>query len=88
MVRTAPSAVRSTSATTDGVGDNCGGSGASGVDESGSAEAIAAAALVSMNPPVKQMTRAEEAARRGSISEEQRSVGAVAGSEELSGTKK
>ena len=50
------------------MGDDRGGSGASGVDESGSAEAIAAAALVSMNPPVKQLTRAEEAARRGAIS--------------------
>ena len=50
------------------MGDDHGGSGASGVDESGSAEAIAAAALVSMNPPVKQLTLAEEAAQCGAIS--------------------
>ena len=43
-----------------GVGDDRGGRGASGVDESGSAEAIAAAALVSMKPPVKQLTRADK----------------------------
>ena len=57
----------STSAAADGVGDNRGGSGASGVDKRDSAEAIAAAALVLMNPPVKQLTRAEEAARSGAV---------------------
>ena len=68
MVRTTPAAASSTSAAADGVGDDRGCSGASGVDESSSAEAIAAVALVSMNPPVKQLTRAEEAAQRGRIS--------------------
>ena len=67
MVRTAPAAASSSSAAADGVGDDRGGSGASGVDKSGSAEAIAAAPLVSMNPPVKQLRRAEEAAQRGVI---------------------
>ena len=68
VVRTAPAADSSASAAADRVGDNRGGSGTSGVDESGSAEAIAAAALVSINPPMKQLTRAEEADRRGAIS--------------------
>ena len=68
MVRTAPAAASSSSAAADGVGDNRGGSGASGVDKSGSAEAIAAAVLVLMDPPMKQLTRAEEAAQRGAIS--------------------
>ena len=68
MVRTATTAASSTSAALDGVGDDRGGIGASGVNKRGSAEAIVAAALVSMNPPVKQLTRAEEVARRGAIS--------------------
>ena len=68
MVRTAPAAASSARAAADGVVDDRGGSGASGVDESGSADAIAASALVSMNPPVKQLTHAEESARRGAIS--------------------
>ena len=68
MFRTAPATASSASATADGVGDDCGGSGASGVDKISSAEDIAAAVLVSMNPPVKNLTRAEEAARRGAIS--------------------
>ena len=59
MVQTAPAAVISASNAADGVGDDRGGSGASGVEKSGSAEAIAAAALVSMNPPVKQLKHAE-----------------------------
>ena len=59
MVQTAPAAASSASAAANRVGDDRGGSGASGVDKSGSAEAIAAAALVSMNPPVKQLTSAE-----------------------------
>ena len=68
VVQTAPAAASSSSAAADRVGDDRGGSGASGIDESDSAEAIAAAALVSMNPPVKQLTRSEEADRRGAIS--------------------
>ena len=68
VVRTVPAATSSASAAADGVGDDRGGSGASGVDKRGSAEAIAAAALVSMNPPVKQLAHAEEAAQRGRIS--------------------
>ena len=68
MVRTSPAAASSASADADGVGDDRGDSGASGVDKSGSAEAIAAASLVSMNPPVKQLTHAEEAAQRSAIS--------------------
>ena len=75
VVQTAPAAASSASAATDREGDNRGGSGASGVDESGSAEAIAAAALVLMNPPVKQLTHAEEAARRGAISFLQHQMG-------------
>ena len=67
MVRTDPNAASSASAAADGVGDKHGGSGASGVDESCSAEAIASATLVSMDPPVKQLTRAEEVSRRGSV---------------------
>ena len=51
VVRTAPTAANSAIAAADGVGDDRGDSGASCVDKSGSAEAIAAAALVSMNPP-------------------------------------
>ena len=51
MVRTAPAASNSASAAAEGVGDDRGGSGVSYVDETGSVEAIAAAALVSMNPP-------------------------------------
>ena len=95
MVRTDPAAASSASAAADGVGDKHGGSGASGVDESCSAEAIASATLVSMDPPVKQLTRAEEAARvcapprlRRGCSEARRSVDAVDGSAELSGPKK
>ena len=68
MVQTAPAAASSARAAADGVGNDHGGSGASGIDKSGSAETIAAAALVSMNPPVKQLTHAEEAAQRGAIS--------------------
>ena len=68
MVRTAPTAASSASLAADGVGDDRGDSGTSGVDKSGSAEAITAAVLVSMNPSVKHLTSAEEAARRGAIS--------------------
>ena len=68
VVRTAPAAASSNSAAVDRVVDDRGGSGASGVDENGSAEGIAAAVLVSTNLPVKQLTRSEEAARRGAIS--------------------
>ena len=95
MVRTAPATASSASATPDGVGEDRGGSGASGVDKIGSAEDIAAAVLVLMNPPVKNMPRAEEAARRCAISAPPRlrrgcskvqcSVGAVVGSGKLSG---
>ena len=67
VVRTAPAAASSASAAADRVGDNRGGSGTIGVNESGSVEAIAAAALVSMNPPVNHLTRSEEATRRGEI---------------------
>ena len=67
VFRTAPAADSTASAATDGVGDDRGGSGASGADESGRTEAIAAAVLVLMNPPVKQLTRAEEAARSGAV---------------------
>ena len=67
MVRTAPAAASSTRAAVNGVGDDRGGSGANGVNESGSAEAIVATALVSMNPPVKNLTHAEEASRCGAI---------------------
>ena len=52
VVQTAPAATSSASAAADGFGDDRGGSDASGVDKSGSAEAIVAAVLVSMNPPV------------------------------------
>ena len=41
VVQTAPAAASSSSAAADRVGDNRGGSGASGIDESNSAEAIA-----------------------------------------------
>ena len=68
MVRTAPTAASSASLAADGVGDDRGDSGTSGVDKSGSAEAITAAVLVSMNPSMKHLTSAEEAARRGAIS--------------------
>ena len=68
VVQTAHAAASSTSAVADEVADKRGGSGATSVGESGSAEAITAAALVLMNPPVKQMTRAEEAAKHGVIS--------------------
>ena len=51
VVRTAPAAASSASAAADRVGDDRGGSGASSVNESGSAEAIAADALELMNPP-------------------------------------
>ena len=68
VVRTAPAAASSASAAADRVGDERCGSGASDVDKSGSAGAIAAAVLVSMNPPVKQLARAEEAAQHGEIS--------------------
>ena len=51
VVRTALAAAISASAAADGVGDDRGDSGAICVDESGRAEAIAAAALVLMNPP-------------------------------------
>ena len=51
VVQTSPAAANSASAAADGVGDNRGDSGVSCVDKSGSAEAIAAATLVSMNPP-------------------------------------
>ena len=68
VVQTSPAAANSASAAADGVGDNRGDSGVSCVDESGSAEAIAAAVLVLMDPPMKQLTRAEEAAQRGAIS--------------------
>ena len=92
MVRTAPAAASSAIASADEVGDDPGGSGASGVNESGSVEAIVAAALVSMNPPVKQLTRAEEVARRGAISFLHHQMGSpgktVAGSGELSGPNK
>ena len=59
VVRTAPAVASSASAAADGVDDDRGGSGTSGIDESCSVEAIAAAALVSMNPPVKQLMRAK-----------------------------
>ena len=62
VVQTDPATSISASAAADRVSDDRGGSGASGVDESGSAEAIAVAAPVLMNPPVKQLTCAEEAA--------------------------
>ena len=68
VVQTAPVSASSASAAADGVDDDCGGSGTSGIDKSGSAEAIAAAVLVLMDPPMKQLTRAEEAAQRGAIS--------------------
>ena len=68
VVQTDPAAPSSASAAADGVGDDHGGSVTSDVDESGSAEAIAAAALVSVSPTVKQLTHAEEDARRGAIS--------------------
>ena len=58
----APAASSTASAATDGVGDDREGSVASGVNKIRSVEAIAAAALVLMNPPVKQLTHAEEAA--------------------------
>ena len=68
MVRMAPAASSTASAATDGVGDDREGSVTSSVNKIRSVEAIAAAAMVLMNPPVKQLTHAEEASRRGAIS--------------------
>ena len=61
MVRTAPADASSASAAADGVGDDRGGSGVSGVEKSGSAEAIAAVALVSVVANIKLRGRRKRA---------------------------